>query len=331
MADPLVVRVMRERKAALLAKEAGQMAEMARRWLSVERTLEGQMAALAQEMIAENLQGRVTQSKLFRMGRYQELMRQLQTEMGRYSAYSVQRITQGQREWGRYGVGDAQQGIVASYVRSAPEFMRLPREAVEYMAGLTGNGSPLNGLLSLAYGDAAQGITDALIKGTALGWNPRKTAAAMRNGLAHGLGRELTIARTEQIRVYREASVAQYEASGVVEGMTRLVAHDDRTCLACLAREGEMLKLGEQLEDHPNGRCSLIPLVSGARAPQFEKGAAWYARQSPDVQEKMMGADRYAAWRGGKFEFEQLARSVQNDTWGNSVRVATLDELVKAA
>ena len=75
-----------------------------------------------------------------------------------------------------------------------------------------------------------------LIVGTAQGWNPRKTAARMKGDLAGGLQKALTIARSEQMRVYREATRAQYERSGVVSGQRRLSAHDDRVCPAWARR-----------------------------------------------------------------------------------------------
>ena len=267
MPDPLVIQVMRQHKQALFLKEEAQMAEMALRWLDVERKLEAQIAALTQQIANEGI---TSQAKVYRLDRYKQLLSQTRVELRTYEDYVEGRIVQGQLDYGALGIRDASEAIQASYGDYGPWFNRLDVRATENMAGMLGNGKPLRGLLSEAYGDAAQGLTEALTRGTALGWNPRKTAKAMQDGMAHGLGRMMTIARTEQMRVYRESSRMQYEESGVVEGFVRLTAHDSRVCLGCLALEGERFTVKESLYDHPNGRC-LAPdsLVAGPPIEAF--------------------------------------------------------------
>ena len=267
MADPLVIQVMRQHKQALFLREEAQMAEMALRWLDVERKLEAQIAALTQQIANEQI---TSQAKLYRLDRYKQLLSQTRVELRGYEDYAEARIIQGQLDYGALGIRNASEAIQASYGDYGPWFNRLDVRATENMAGMLGNGKPLRGLLSEAYGDAAQGLTEALTRGTALGWNPRKTAKAMQDGMAHGLGRMMTIARTEQMRVYRESARMQYEESGVVEGFVRLTAHDSRVCLGCLALEGEWFSTKDSLYDHPNGRC-LVPgsFVAGAPVEAF--------------------------------------------------------------
>ena len=267
--EPLVVSTIRQFKAALLAREETQIRRMADRWLIVERSLRAEMELAARDLADERAAGRsVSAWKLARMERYQDLQRQLEEQMAMYNAYAEAEIMTRQNEYGQLGIDHATQAITASYVGAGAvvaTFNRLPVDAIQAMVGLLGDGSPLMTLLNDAYGDAAQAMTTALLRGTALGWNPRQTAQAMADGVATGLGRILTTARTEQLRAYREANRMQFEESGVVEGFVRLVAHQSRTCLACLAAEGEWFPVAESLYDHPNGRC-VAPgtLVSGA-------------------------------------------------------------------
>jgi len=324
MADPLVIQVMRQHKQALFLREEAQMAEMALRWLDVERKLEAQIAALTQQIANEAI---TSQGKIYRLERYKQLLSQTRVELRGYEDYAEARIVQGQLDYGALGIRDASEAIQASYGDYGPWFNRLDVRATENMAGMLGNGKPLRGLLSEAYGDAAQGLTEALTRGTALGWNPRKTAKAMQDGMAHGLGRMMTIARTEQMRVYRESSRMQYEESGVVEGFVRLTAHDSRVCLGCLALEGEWFSTKDSLYDHPNGRCAAAPIASGAPPLVFERGEEWFGRQPGDMQRKMMGAETWQAWQRGEFAFADLGRQTPNATWGASVRPATLGEL----
>lgn len=328
MPDPLVIQVMRQHKQALLLREDAAMAEMAVRWLDVERKLEAQIAALTEQIANEQIK---SVGKVYRLERYRQLLAETRVELRTYEDYAEAFIQRGQLEMAGLGVTHGAEAIQASYNGFGPWFNRLNADAVENMVGMLGNGKPLRGLLSEAYGDAAQGMTDALTRGTALGWNPHKTAKAMQDGMAHGLGRMMTIARTEEMRVYREATRAQFEASGVVEGFVRLVAHDNRTCMGCLALEGEWFSTRESLYDHPNGRCAAVPKVTGLGLVEFEKGEQWFSRQPADAQQQMMGANVWQAWQRGEFGFADLGRQTPNETWGPSVRVATQGELGIAA
>src|SRR5690606_14899995 len=114
----------------------------------------------------------------------------------------------------RLGVAHAENAITVQGVTAG--FNRLPVEAVELMAGLAGNGSPLRQLLAQSWPLAADGLTNELVTGMALGYNPRKVARLMAQGATGSLDRMMVIARTEQLRVYRTANVSSYRASGVV-------------------------------------------------------------------------------------------------------------------
>jgi SPP1 gp7 family putative phage head morphogenesis protein len=269
MSDPVVVRVMREFKLGLLLRERGQMAEMARRWLEVEGALEAQISALAMEAEAlrqdlrlgsGQAQGVLGAAKIKRMARYRALLAQIRAEMAGYAGWAGQEITVGQGEMARLGIEHAVTATRETLRQAQGDsvigvfFDVLPVDAVEHMVGLAGDGSPLRKLLEAKWGEAAEALTNWLVKGTGLGWNPRKTARHMKQGLTRGLNEILTIARTEQLRVYREAGRAQYEKSGVVKGFRRLATHDGRVCAACLMAEGEVYPLNEPLRDHPNGR-----------------------------------------------------------------------------
>jgi len=332
VADPTVVVVAREFKQALLLREAQQMQDMAGRWLQIEHKLDAQIAALASQFEEERVAGRaISEAKLYRMRRYQLLTAQLQEEVGSYTGYAGTLIADKQREWGALGIRHAATLTQLSYETGVGAFFdRLPVAAIETMVGLAGDGSPLNTLLRQSWPDAVDGLTEALINGTALGWNPTKTARYMREGMASGLDRALTILRTEQIRAYRESERMQYEHSGVVDGYYRIVAHDGRTCAACLMAEGEFYRNRDALRDHPNGRCSTVPKVRGLPSLQFEKGPAWFAKQPEETQLQILGPGKYAAWRDGKFGLADLVTVRKDATWGDSVTPTPLRELVKA-
>lgn len=319
MTEPEVVRLMRQYKAALLAREKAQMATMARRWHEVELTLEAQIAALAQEA-ATLADGRsLSPSKLYEMERYQRLLAQLHLELRQYARYAEHLTKEEQKALAKLGVDHAAAATQASYSGIGAFFDRLPVEAVELMAGLAGDGSPLHVLLDDLAPDAARGLTRALLRGTALGRNPRRVAREMADGMALGLQRALVIARTEQLRVYREASRQQYAASGVVRGYKRLSAHDSRVCVGCLAADGWEYELDEPFASHPQCRCTTVPLVVGVPDVEWKQGAAWFEAQPPTEQQEILGPTRYELWRRGAVAFRDFATIRHNETWGDAV------------
>lgn len=333
MADPRVVQVMREYKQLLLAREALQMQQMARAWLDVERRLDDSLQALAAEVAALRAEGEVvTASTLYRLERYQRLAAQVQRELRRYADYAAQQIARGQADAGALGVEHAVGAIEASYQPYGLRvgFDRLPVEATEYMVGLAGDGSPLRDVLRqrvIAESGALDRATQTLVNATAQGWNPRKTARAMANDFTAGLDKALTVARTEEMRVYRQASVGQYAASGVVQGQKRLATHDSRVCLGCLAAEGKVYPIDAVIPDHPNGRCTGVPIVVGLPDVQYAAGEEWFAGLSPDEQQAILGPQRYELWSSGQVPFTSFSTQHENATWGPSVAPTPLGGL----
>jgi len=326
MADPAVVVVMREFKRDLLARETAQMAAMTRRWLQIEKGLQGDLNALIAKADEWRKDGREpTRAMIMGEERYRSLIAQANAEATRYQHYAEGLITSEQRYLGELGIEHAAEAIRAA---GGVSFNILPRNAVEYMTGLCGDGSPLFSLLKgrAIAPDAVNGLTDALVNGIGAGYNPVKVARQMADGLAAGLQKALVIARTEQLRVYRTANVAEYRESGVVSSFKRMATKDSRTCLACLAADGETFALEREMYDHPNGRCTQVPILADGPDLDFETGAEWFARLDAQKQEEMLGS-YYDAWKGGQFDFRALARTTHNETWGDSLRIPSLEEL----
>lgn len=329
MPDPEVVRVMQQFKRDLLRDERTQMRDMASRWLAVERRLLGQLNALALEMANAARDGAtVTPEMLLNQVRYRELLVQLTNELERYTDYAERTITDRQGQLARLGVAHAHNAIEVQGVTAG--FNRLPVEAVEYMVGLAGDGSPLRDLLVRSWPQAANGLTNELVTGVALGYNPRKVARLMAHGMTGSLDRMMTIARTEQLRTYRTASLASYRASGVVEGYVRLSARDSRVCPGCLAADGEEYPLDVPFQSHPQCRCTLVPKVQGFPL-RFQTGAQWFEEQPVKVQQAILGPTRYDLWASGQVrEFGEFASIRRNSTWGDAIVPATVRELTGA-
>jgi SPP1 gp7 family putative phage head morphogenesis protein len=327
---PPVVLLALQHKVELLLQEEGQMQDMARRWLGVESALEAQMTVLAEELAHLRDAGKSIEAwRLFELERYRALLSQAEQQITGYSRYAGKLITGRQEELAGLGIEHAAQAIRLSYLEGGGQigayFNILPVEAVEQMIGFAGDGSPLNTLLRASWPDAADGLTQALIDGTALGRNPRDVAKDMVDGLSQGLDRMLTIARTEQLRTYREASRSQYQESGLVNSYKRIAASD--SCIACLALDGEVYPVDEPLEIHPNDRCGMIPVVEGLPEIQYPTGEERFAELSEDEQRSMMGAEAYDLYANGQVSLRDFAVHSESADWGPSIRTATLADL----
>lgn len=324
--EPLVITILRQFRAAILAQDASQMALMATRWYRVEQALQGEMLALAQEIAQMQAAGEtITAGKVARLERYKRLLAQARAQLKEYETWLEPIIAQKQREYAALGIEAAN---AAGQAVLGLSFDRLPIGALENMFGMASDGSPLVKLLRGINPDAAAGLTQSLIDAVALGRNPLETAHAMADGFGLGLNRAMTIARTEQIRVYREAQRAQYEASGNFIGYRRMSARKDTTCLACLMADGRFYSLDTPFEEHPNGMCMLVPVARDIPSYEWQLGRDWFMQQSADTQRNIMGVDMYQAWRDGKFELDDVIKRTHSDDWGDALVTKSLKELI---
>ena len=302
------------------------MATMAQRWIGVQDALQGHIDKLAKEITALTAAGQtITPARLAEMARYQDLLMQARREIARYAQAAARTVTAEQAALAQLALTQAQQALLAQIGLT---FSLLPTAAVEAMIGLTAAGSPLYDVLLATWPDAIDGLTKALIDGTALGWNPRKTARAMREGIDKALERMLTIARSEQLRVYRHATLEGYRQSGVVRGYKRICAKQERTCIACLVEDGRFYELANEFSDHVNGRCAAVPCVRNRNDPQWETGRTWFEGLDDEAQQRIMGREYWEAWRDGAFGLDDVADHTSSPIWGDSIRTKSLRELI---
>lgn len=343
MPDPLVVVAMREFKAGLLAREDAQMFEMAQQWLQIEQHLNAEIELLAQEFAQREQDSKtISAAALYKMDRYKRLRAQARDENEQYAAWADGSLTQYQDTSVDLGLDQSAQAIQLSYSSGSGDFMgafavgayfdRLPKEAVENIVGIAGNGRPLGELLRNRMvtqdQDVWQRLVDNLVRGTALGRNPRVVAQQMKDDLAGGLNKALVIARTEGLRPYREASRAQYENSGVVVGQKRLCAHDGRVCGACLADEGTLYSLDEVISDHPQGRCTSVPVVRGMPETTWLAGETWFRQQREETQVSILGRQKWEAYQEQRFKFADLVTRTSDRVWGAGLNPTPLYKLI---
>ena len=177
--------------------------------------------------------------------------------------------------------------------------------------------------------NAAEMVSKSILEGVGLGRNPRVIARDISNALGSGLTDALRTSRTVQLYSYREATRMNYLAnSDVVKGWIWLAALDDRTCMSCLSMHGTVHPLSESLNDHHNGRCAMIPLVTGTEDIIKQSGEEWFSQLAEAAQVKQMGQGKYDAYTAGKFQFNQLSKEYANEVFGTMRSETPLKDLV---
>lgn len=318
-------------KADLARRETAMMRDLAGHYVRVIRGLEDEIAALARIMAARRARGlEVTAGYLYRTERYQQLLAQSYAQFVRFESAAADLITANQATFARlgreYGLGlldVLEPGLGGG-------FNRLAVGAIENIAGFVADGSPLRALLADAWPGVIDQTTSALVKGVALGYNPRKIARMMSDAIGGGLNRSLVIARTETQRAHRQARMDTWRETGLVRGWQRVATHDRRTCSACLFDEGRFYPIDEDMPEHPQGRCVALPVLRNQELHKWEYGAEWFERQPPSTQIDILGPGRLAAWHAGQFDLRDVPSVEVNPIWGPSMRARGLAELVGA-
>lgn len=242
----------------------------------------------------------LTPGQVLRMRRYQALYAQVEAQLAAMERVAAATIEAGTAQ--AVGLGTQQAVASLDALGVGIGFNRLPVAAVENVVSLARAGRPLAQLLEPMYGAAADGIIRELVNGVALGLGPRAIARRMAaDGLTDGLNHLLLVTRDQYNRAHRAASLETYRESGVVTGYVRRCARQaGRTCIACIALDGTFYTLASDFEEHPQGRCTMIPAVRGVALSPLGSGQAWFEGLDEDAQIATMGRGRWEAWQAGE-------------------------------
>jgi SPP1 gp7 family putative phage head morphogenesis protein len=318
-------------KKQILAGDDHARHNLAANWRIVMQELDGRMSAISYASAWDKL----PEWKIYENQRFQDLLEQVDKQRKWYTESSLDIIQKSGRSAATLGLSHAQQLIHDSYTGSnmIGAFNIVPFEAVENMMGLLKPSTEGEGrgvifeLLNAAWPAAVHDMASALISGVALGLSPDEIARDMRLGLTGAANRTQTIARTETMRVYRSATQQQYIESGVVEYMMRVSTRDRRVCPTCMIMDGEVIQLHEEMAEHPNGRCTLIPKLIGGEVPEWQKGRDWFFDQDEETQKAILGKQRWELYDAGKFELNQLVNKATHPIYGSAYQVVTVKDL----
>lgn len=312
-----LTRIYRNR---LLRRERRVLAEMLRDWRLIERDLIARATAVGEKIEQAALAGTpVEPAWLFQQERAEELLRQARLQMERLADTYTPRLLEEARAAALDGATlAARQLSVSTSFATA-----LSTEAVEFLAASTRVG-PLARLLVEV--DLELTLRNSLVKGIARGANPREVAREVAGAINATKQRTLTIARTEMARAQRQATYNAYRTAGVSTWQW-LSAQDASTCAACWAMDGETFENYEEVDDHPNGRCAIVPVTEGVSLAEVpNRDQAWAALSESDKL-RVLGPSRYDLVSRGEVGLGDLATMRTSAEWGTSVGVAPLTAL----
>ncbi len=335
MAGPGRIYTIAERhRRELLAGERAAATEMVRyygaTWQRLKVSLDGLLERIEQ---ARKAGARVSPAWLYQEERYRALMAQVETEMAGLARYAESSIVAQQAQAIALAQEHAQQLVLTGLepAQIAVSWTRLPAGAIEEAVGFMRPDSPLHKLLARLPGEAAKDVERELVVGVATGAGPAETARRVRKALGGNSARALTIARTETLRAYREATHQSYLANAeYLDGWMWVCAKGPRTCAACLAMDGTKHRLNERLDDHPNGRCVMAPLPKGIEMPKRQTGAEWFEAQEPEVQRRVLGNAGYEAYSKGEVTLQDFVGRKRSRDWG-TMRYARSLRVIRAA
>lgn len=229
-------------------KEKAEMLALSLNWSKLAGTLEDSITELSA------LEGK-SRNQLYQLDAYKRFLVEAKQQINLYSTNAAELITQNQLEFAKLGIQSVGEIIDLFGV----SYHKLPLQAIKTMIGFTQDGTPLYKLLNNSYPETVLKITDTLVQSMALGRNPTVTAGLIKESMNGNLTRALTIARTEQLNVFRESSREQMKESGVVSGWEWLAEPD--ACDYCSEQDGKIFDLDEAMDTHPNCRCAEKPIV----------------------------------------------------------------------
>ena len=297
----------------------------------IQRLGEAQAAADGNEVLA--LSTRIQLLEQRRASIVDDVHRILgDSELGQQATAMLQHAVPQAYQHGVVAGLTAMRGLVVNPERLNPEF------AQRAIARLTGQ-TNANAWVRRLAGDNAERVINTLTRGVLVGHGPVEMVRQVRGALAATEPRVATFVRTEIIGAARMGNLDLYRAnSDVVTGWVWNA--DDTACAVCWAENGSLHTLDEELESHPNCRCSADPttapledLQAGTAPTDGSAGATpfdpntRFAELPAGQQMRVLGPTRLQAFNEGNLDLRDIPAKTRHPLWGPGKRAKSLREL----
>jgi len=324
--SPLIQQVKRLR-AAQAANDAKELERLARAFVVIHNEVQAKADALAVKLAT--LDHKPTMGELTRMSQYKDTIATAEKELEKYRAFMDINIRSTSSDAVAAGEADARRmaQIAAQAAGINAQFRTLSPDVITQLVGFLDPRGPLYKRLDGMPKYTAEQVADKIITGVGMGKNPKVIAREITDALGMGLTDSMRTARTVQLWSYREASRASYVANQDIVSGWVWFAELETACDSCVAMHGTEHTLDETLDDHHNGRCAMIPLLTGQENP-IESGSDWFAQQNEEQQRATLGPGKFDAWKEGKFQLSDIPQQTPNDVYGMMRTAKPLKDLV---
>lgn len=297
--------------------------------------LQGRITDLQAEYETLRVAEKNTRNVLAQMRSLKRLQSDIQEELLDYSKWYRVEIRDTHNRVIPFAVEQAENMLDSEMGGVFTNFGRLGSSQVESLAHLLESKAPIGYALAERYGRLAERIREELLGAMIRGEHPSVLARTLRNVYGLGATTAVRTARTFLLMGSREAARAAYAESGIVKGQRRHADFGPRTCLACVLLDDTFVPDGQMLEDHWNGRCSLVPDTFTYKELGFDipepgglsriSGRQWFESQPEDVQRQMMGKGLFEGWKSGQIDLGSIPHRVEDPVIGGMWVPKTLD------
>lgn len=333
----------------LLAREAKAEAALRHAHAHILQAIQPHLDTLYRDMQTKLADGEnIPLNWLYEANRLKSIQAMINNQMSHYAALTQMTVGQLQHDGVQFGTQAAQAQMQATVPAGVRWSFGVPSpHAIAALVGATQKGSPLADLFTGFGEEAAAKVAGVLTRGVTLGQNPRTIAKDVQDALNISRNRALVLARNELNRAYRGSQLANYRANSDTISQWRWTCDKSpRTCPACLAMDGSLHDLDEEMAAHVACRCVPLPVTKSwadilgsldidtsmieETSIDIQSGSDWLDQQPEAVQKQVLGA-KYDGWSAGDFTLSDIVGTSHDPDWGPSIHEKSLRQLAKGA
>lgn len=320
-------------RSRLIEHEEAAFRELLEAYEVIERDLAREYRKLQRQIAEAQAAGEtISEAWLYRQRRLASLLDQVKQQVERFGQTAAAITTREQRAAIR--IAAEQTNDLFRVITGAATLdlgSTLPTRVIEDAVGMMGDGSPiLNYYREKLAPKVAEMIRTEVIKAAATGTDFRTIASRLMTTGQITRTRALMAARTEVNRVRREATRQRYIESGVTTGWEWVASKSIRTCPACLWMDGQIFKLEDPFPQHPNCRCTMMPVIEGVERPPRTLGREWFERLTDEEKEKILGIEAAAAYKRGDVTLEDFRGWRNSKEFGRAIYTRSLASIQNA-
>lgn len=321
--------VVREQREAIDRGETEMLRQLVRDWMPAYRLLDKRIRELTDLIESKRADGElVSWSYIHAQERYKIMMAEAKRAVDAYNQAAEGIISGAEADAVETGMDNART-VIGVVEPTDPMWTRINKRETRIMSGMLSEPSPLSKLLSESWPLLRDNLDEILLGGISAGMGADWFAKRLKDVTGMPPRRAETIARTEVNRAYRQANLETMRSSRAVKGYRR-ICYKPTACFACLMLDGEYYDKLEDFSDHPNGKCAAVPVTryyDPGEEQGWQKGSDYFERLTEKEQRRLMGHGRYEAWKNDGVRPKEMVYIKQNDLWGGSPTVKTLDQI----